>query len=174
MHVLLTGEIGSGKSTAFAKTLALLGGVKALGLQTHYPQQRDAQERTLYLRAWGERENGQFLTHLPGGDTQACAAVFDTLGCALLEQAGKQADVIVIDEIGRLESGAHLYHRALCACLDGDTPVLAVVRKHKAAWADIVRSHPKAALIEVTEENRDDVPARAAALLGVSPAQTED
>ncbi|MBR2943314.1 MAG: AAA family ATPase [Clostridia bacterium] len=165
MHVLLTGEIGAGKSTALRRTLERLPGAAAMGLQTYYEEPRGTMERTLYLRAWGDTERGHFITHLPAGKPENCAAVFDGEGCALLHRAQEKAQLIVIDEIGRLERDACLYHKALLACLDADVPVLAVIRKHKAAWADSIRSHPKAALIEVTQENREAVPAQAAALL---------
>lgn len=165
-HVLLTGEVGSGKSTALRRTLELLGGVPVHGVQTYYAQARDAQDRELYLRAWGDAGRGHYLTRLPGADYAGVARVFDTAGCALLKDARRQGGVIVIDEIGRLERDAAAYQRELLACLDGDTPVLAVMRRHKAEWADTVRSHPKAVLLDVTMENRDGVPARAAALLG--------
>lgn len=162
-HVLLTGEIGSGKSTALQKTLLLLG-LSAKGLQTYYPQARGGAERKLYLRGWGETDAGVFLANLPGGDLAETARVFDEAGCALLERA-KDAEVIVIDEIGRLERDAACYHAALAACLEGGVPVLAVVRKLKAPWADWIRSHENATLIEVTPENRDSVPEMAAALI---------
>lgn len=162
-HVLLTGEIGSGKSTALKRTLALLD-LCAQGLQTYYPQARGEEGRELYLRAWGDTGQGVFLTRLPGCDLAQTARVFDEAGCALLERA-KDADVIVIDEIGRLERDAAHYHAALAACLEGDIPVLAVVRKLKAPWADWIRSHPNATLIEVTQENREEVPEAAAALI---------
>ena len=164
-HVLLTGEIGAGKSTALHKTLELLQGVPVHGLQTYYAEAREAQNRQLYLRAWGSAQPGVFLTQLPGTDYAAMTKVYDTEGCALLEDARRQSGVIVIDEIGRLERDARTYHRALLTCLDGDMPVLAVIRKHKADWANWVRQHPKATLLEVTEDNRDGIPAQAYALL---------
>ena len=145
-HVLLTGEIGSGKSTALKRTLALLD-LCAQGLQTYYPQARGEEGRELYLRAWGDTGQGVFLTRLPGCNLAQTARVFDEAGCALLER-----------------DAAH-YHAALAACLEGDIPVLAVVRKLKAPWADWIRSHPNATLIEVTQENREEVPEAAAALI---------
>ena len=75
-HVLLTGEIGSGKSTALKRTLALLD-LCVQGLQTYYPQARGEEERELYLRAWGDTEQGVFLTRLPGCNLAQTARVFD-------------------------------------------------------------------------------------------------
>lgn len=164
-HVFLTGEIGAGKSTALAKTLALLGGIRVMGLQTYYEEPRGADGKTLYLRAWGDSAQGCFLTRIPGGEMSHAAQVFDERGCALLSGAQAGAELIVIDEIGRLERDAFAYHKALGACIDGDVPMLCAIRKHKAAWADWVKDHPAVMLLEVTPDNRDEVPRQAAALL---------
>ena len=167
-HVLLTGEVGSGKSTALLKTLALLGGVRAAGIETYYPEPRGAQEKSLYMRAWGNPGTGQFLTRVPGSDNCAAGNVFDTLGCALLKRAQAEGELIVIDEIGRLEKHAGRYQAALARCLEGDVPMLCTVRKLKAPWADWIRSHPAVTLIEVTQANRDEAPFLAAQCLGWS------
>jgi len=81
------------------------------------------------------------------------------------EQAVQQAQLIVIDEIGRLERDAARYCEALSACLDGDVPVLGAIRLRKADWADFARRHPAVALLEVTPDNRDDVPRQAMNML---------
>ena len=164
-HVLLTGEIGTGKSVALARTLAHLEGVRAEGVQTYYPEPRGAQSKTLYLRPWGSGEQGELLMRIPGEDASRVTPVFDTTASALLDHARAHAQLIVIDECGRLERDARLYHDALRRCLDGDVPVLCVIRKLKAPWADWVRSHPAATLLEVTVENREAIPQQAAALL---------
>ena len=84
--------------------------------------------------------------------------MFDAQGTALLDAARKTAQVIVIDECGRLERDAHAYHEALRRCVEGDVPVLCAIRKLKAPWADWIRNHPRVRLIEVTTENRDRIP----------------
>ena len=164
-HVFFTGEIGAGKSTALRNTLALLPGVRAAGLQTYYDEPRGADCKRLHLRAWGDTAQGCYLATLPGDDLSRIVPVFDTLGCELLARAQQDAELIVIDEIGRLEREAAAYHEALRRCIEGDVPVLCAIRKHKAPWADWIRSHPHVELIEVTDGNRDDVPALAAAKL---------
>ena len=169
-HIFLTGEIGCGKSTALRSVLDGLQGVKIKGLQTYYNEPRGSETKRLYLRAFGDTEQGTFLAELPGGDLSRITSVFNEEGSALLKSARDQADLIVIDEIGRLERDAAKYHAALASCLGGDVPVLAVVRKLKAGWADWIRGHENAVLIEVTQENRDGVPAMAAAILRESMA----
>ena len=164
-HVFLTGEIGCGKSTALRATLDLLQGIHAQGLQTYYSEPRGSEIKRLHMRAWGEQTQGTFLAQLPGKDLSCVVPVFDKEGTALLEAAQQRAQLIVIDEIGRIEREAFAYHEALRRCIEGDVPMLCAIRKLKAPWADWIRSHPRVRLIEVTDDNRDDVPAEAAAML---------
>ena len=157
-HVFLTGEIGCGKSTALRSVLDGLQDVKIKGLQTYYNEPRGSETKRLYLRAFGDTAQGTFLAELPGGDLSRIASVFNEEGSALLESARDQADLIVIDEIGRLEREAFAYHEALRRCIEGDVPMLCAIRKLKAPWADWIRNHPRVRLIEVTTENRDRIP----------------
>ena len=157
-HVFLTGEIGCGKSTALRSVLDGLQGVKIKGLQTYYNEPRGSETKRLYLRAFGDTAQGTFLAELPGGDLSRIASVFNEEGSALLESARDQADLIVIDEIGRLEREAFAYHEALRRCIEGDVPMRCAIRKLKAPWADWIRNHPRVRLIEVTTENRDRIP----------------
>ena len=157
-HVVLTGEIGAGKSTALQAVLGRLG-VCAQGLETYCPQARGVLPKELYMRPFGSDERGRLIAILPDGDKRGVTPLFDTYGAALL-RAAKESDaaLIVIDECGRLEREALSYHTALRECLDGEKPMLIVLRKLKAEWADFIRRHPAAALLEVTEENRADMP----------------
>ena len=157
-HVFLTGEIGCGKSTALRSVLDGMQGIKIKGLQTYYNEPRGSETKRLYLRAFGDTAQGTFLAELPGGDLSRIASVFNEEGSALLESARDQADLIVIDEIGRLEREAFAYHEALRRCIEGDVPMLCAIRKLKAPWADWIRNHPRVRLIEVTTENRDRIP----------------
>ena len=163
-HVLLTGEIGIGKSTVLQKTIKALG-LSVGGLQSYSLQARGVLPKTLYLRAYGDRGQGEFLCELPDGDKSRIAPVFDDLGAKLLLQAQAAHDVIVIDEIGRLERFASAYHQALEACFSGDKPVLGVIRKHKAEWADWIRERQDVLLLEVTKENRDTLFLQAASCI---------
>jgi len=164
-HIFLTGEIGCGKSTALHRTLELLPGIRVRGLQTYYDEPRGSEMKRLHLRAFGDVDKGTFLVQLPGGDLSRIAPVFDQQGSALLERAQHSAHVIVIDEIGRLEREAFAYHEMLRRCIEGDVPMLCVIRKLKAPWADWIRNHPRVELIEVDEGNRDDIPKAAAGLI---------
>lgn len=171
-HVFLTGEVGVGKSTALRQTLALLN-ARAYGLETYATGPRVPAERRLYMRAYGDAGPGMPLGK--GCTREQVAPAFDEHGAALLARARGNAlthgGLIVIDECGRLEALAFAYHRALADCLACGAPVLGVLRKQGASWADWIREDPAVLLLEVTRENRGDIPARAAAILAESRRQ---
>ncbi|MBR5301963.1 MAG: hypothetical protein IKU38_03935 [Clostridia bacterium] len=172
-HVLFTGEVGSGKSTALRRTLALLG-MQTGGLETYSPEPRGVRPKRLLLRAYGSNEEGTLVCMIPGEDRSQVAPLFDMLAVRLLEAAQRQDEVVVIDEIGRLERDAHAYHAALKACLDGEKPVLGVIRKQQAAWADWIRAREDVLLLEVTPDNRDALPQMAAEQIRRSIAAPPD
>lgn len=172
-HVLFTGEVGSGKSTALRRTLELLG-AQAGGLQTYSPDPRGVRPKRLLLRAYGSGEEGTLVCMIPGEDRSQIVPLFDTLAIRLLEDAQKDAEVVVIDEIGRLERNAHAYHAALKACFDGAKPILGVIRKQQAAWADWIRAREDVLLLEVTQDNRDALPEMAAGQIQRSIAELPD
>lgn len=164
-HVFLTGPLQLGKSTAIRRALALLDSPVG-GFQTYFAQPRGDVERVLYLRD---------INDTPVPD-EACAVVrfgqagpsvdtarFDALGTAFLQHARETAALIVMDECGRLERHALAFQQAVLATLEGDVPVLGVVRHDAQGWVEAIRRHPRVRLVAITMENRDALPARLAA-----------
>jgi len=156
-HVILTGEIGAGKSTVLAQTLRLLH-VQAEGIQTGAYEPREAQEKTLYMRAYGDNAKGCPFARVPGGDKAYAARCFNAVGVYLLRRATIRGELIVIDEMGYLERDAEAYQKELRMTLDADVPVLAVLRQNKTEWADWIRNRADIALMMVTPQNRNGLP----------------
>lgn len=65
--------------------------------------------------------------------------------------------IIVLDEIGPMESGSPAFRDAILALLDGDVPVIAAVRDKNTPFLNTVRSHPNCKCFYLTPENRDSV-----------------
>lgn len=167
MHIFLTGEIQIGKSTAAARTLALLG-VQPAGFCTYFGEDRKAPEHSLYIRnAW---EAPTFTPEHIIADFHARGRPdfyrerFETLAFESLAHVGK-APLIVMDECGWLEREALGFQSRVQELLVGETPILGVVRQGGEGWLDTIRRHPNVRLIPVTGENRDALPAQLAALL---------
>lgn len=85
-------------------------------------------------------------------------SVFDGLGVRLL-RAARPDGIILMDEIGFMETGSERFCDEVLKALDGDIPVLAVTKDTDlgAAFLDRVRKHENAEFYMLTRENFDEV-----------------
>ena len=157
-HVFLTGAVQCGKSTVVSRVLAGWAGAVG-GFRTGFGPDRACPERLLYL--WSAAEPARYdqahavVRFFDGCAPEAIPGRFDALGTACL--AGAPA-LWVMDECGRLERDALAFQRAVLEKLEGDTPVLGVVREGFPGWTRSIADHPDVELITVTEDNRDGLP----------------
>lgn len=168
MHIFLTGEVQIGKSTVIQKTVSALDGAVG-GFCTGFGPDRDAADRWLYLwdaagpPVYGE-ENG--VVRFTGRRPEVFPERFDALGGGALRRARERgAELILMDECGRFEGGAAEFQAEIFAALEGEIPVLGVIRQGFSGWLDRLRAHPSVSLLTVTAENRDSLPQYLAAQL---------
>jgi nucleoside-triphosphatase len=83
--------------------------------------------------------------------------VFNNLGVRILRDA-RESSLIVMDELGFMESEALAFREEVLRLLDGDAPVLGVLKSKHTPFLDQVRVHTAVKIIEVTEKNRDEIP----------------
>ena len=74
---------------------------------------------------------------------------------AFLIEDAKPGGLLVMDEIGPMESRSPRFCDAVLAALDGDVPILATVRDHDIPFLRQVRSHPKARCFPLTNETAE-------------------
>ncbi len=157
-RVALTGAPRAGKSTLLAKILDRLG-CRAGGVL--------ARE----VRRDGGRTGFELLDLLTGG-VGTLASVdgegprlgkyrinlrdLEEVGAGAIERAIREAELVVIDEVGPMELSSERFAKAVEAALVSDKPMLVVVHARS--------SHPLAkrireefSLFVVTEMNRDDL-----------------
>ena len=96
-----------------------------------------------------------------GGAYEKRPEHFDGRGCALL--AERDCDVILMDELGRMELDAHAFRAAVLAVIHSGTPVLGVIKPEHNAFLDEVRAQNGVELFPLTIENREEAPATIAA-----------
>ena len=162
-HIFLTGDIQVGKSTIIQKYIAAHPEYRVGGFRTVWKDERWNNRNTLYIvpaagpdmltdnNRIGLRE-GVF----PDRIATDYPEVFNTAGVILLRHP-ENYDFILVDEIGIGENTADVFQKAVLSVLDGDTPVLGVVRDKPGVLTDAVREHPNVQTIVVTVENREDV-----------------
>ena len=85
----------------------------------------------------------------------------DTMAVEAISKALKQGDVIVIDEIGPMELKSQKFIDTVKRVLASEKPLLATIHyRLKHPLLDHIRSRRDAEIIEVTERNRDTLPAQ--------------
>jgi len=169
-NIFLMGEVGIGKSAVISKTLALLPAVVCGGFRTvsAAPVTEGAMLDVFIEKVWEATPHD--VANLAGtrwGDRRVTPypAAFDTVGVSILAFPPADAALLLMDELGVMEDGAELFRQAVMAVLDGPLPVLGVIKPKHSGFLDAVRAHPRSAVIDVTENNRDELPARLAGLL---------
>lgn len=154
-HLFLTGERGVGKSSLI-KMLVEQAGDPVGGFFTVKSGNVFPGKSSLHLLSLAEpliSSASNFLAFC-GEPDEMTAGRFDRLGPAALS-AVKNPGLLVMDELGPHESEAFLFWEAIFHALDGPVPILGVLQKADSPFLEKVRSHPKAEILEVTEENRD-------------------
>ena len=158
-HLFLTGEVQVGKSTLIRRLLAAHPGWRLGGFQT--------------VTRWAGRQGSVYLIPARAG-MEACTAdacvglrdldlmrpvsrpeVFDRIGPGLL--SAERADLLIMDELGTMEQQAKAFCGAVLRALDGDLPVLGVIKPRSSALLDAVRAHPRVQVLTVTRENREEL-----------------
>ena len=131
----LTGAVQTGKSTAIRRFFCANSALRRGGFLTVVGRRGDAYEKR--------------------------PEHFDGRGCALL--AERKCDVILMDELGRMELDAHAFRAAVIAAIHSGTPVLGVIKPEHNAFLDEVRAQNGVELFPLTIENREEAPAAIAA-----------
>jgi len=165
-NILLTGRPGVGKTTVIRRVVEQLGGWKVCGFYT--------QE----LRQSGRRIGFQVVT-LDGREARLAEVGLDSphrVGrygvdlesferVALPALTIPQADLIVIDEIGKMECFSRAFQQAVQWALDGRLRVLGTIGQGGGPFMRSVRSRGDIQLIEVTRARRTELPGRLVKML---------
>ncbi|HEY7166399.1 MAG TPA: NTPase [Candidatus Binatia bacterium] len=160
IRIFLTGNPGVGKTTLVRKIVGQLEGIKAAGFYTQETRrcgQRtgfkivtlDGQSATLAsLRGTGPRA-GKYSVHVDE---------FEKVALRDLDPTAMPADLYVIDEIGKMELLSDQFKRKLTDLLARPTNLLATIAKRGTGFVDQIKRRSDIELIEVTRENRDELP----------------
>jgi nucleoside-triphosphatase len=136
MNILLSGPPASGKSTLIAKIVDFLkaNNVKVGGIVT--PEIRKDNIRVGFkvvdLMTLNEVifAGINLKSNYRVGKYFVDISLFESISIPALENAEKESDIIVIDEIGRMELFSKKFKDAIKKIMNGTKPVLAVVHRN--------------------------------------------
>ena len=166
--IVLSGGIGSGKSTVVRAAMQLLGWKQPSGFFTHWDGAERGAQR-LYFETWsGERH--LMARRMPAAPDavpyELDGAKFVRLAVASLAEAAAGRPV-VIDELGLIELDAAGFPEAVARLFRGDAPVLAVIQQRALdRWLEAIGRARVTRRVDATPANRDALPAQIAGWFG--------
>ena len=162
--LLITGLPGVGKTTLIKQAAQALG-ARAAGFYTEE------------IFGPGGRTGFRLVT-LPSGGREAVmahvdirtrnrvgrygvdVAALDAVGVAAVREAVQAREVVVIDEIGKMELFSGEFQGAVLKAMSSPKIVVASVMHKSHVWVNALKAMPQVTVWQVTQANRDELPGR--------------
>lgn len=167
VKVGLSGLPGSGKTTTLLKIIPMLieEGLTVGGVITEEIKE-EGKRVGFYMKDVVSGEKAvmahiNFRTRVRVGKYYVDTKVVDDLGVRALKYALEHCDVVVIDEIGKMEMGSKKFIDAVREVLESDKwVVLTMHRKARTPLLQEIRRRDDVRILEVTPINRNLLPFR--------------
>jgi nucleoside-triphosphatase len=160
--LLITGLPGVGKTTLI-KQAALALGPRAGGFYTEEIRGPGGR-KGFRLVTLGGREvvmaHVDIRTRNRVGRYGVDVVTLDAVGVAAMREAVQSREVVVIDEIGKMELFSGEFQGAVLKAMSSSKIVVATVMHKSHAWVNALKAMPQVTVWRVTESNRDEMPAR--------------
>lgn len=160
--ILLSGRPGCGKTTLIRHVVGALG-VSAGGFYTQEVRTQGGRQGFDLITLDGRRVT---LASVASGSPYRVSkygvelAALEEVGAPAVEEAIASAQLIVIDEIGKMELFSQRFRRAVLAALDSGKPVLASIMLGPHPLADAIKGRPEVELLVLSEANRSQLEGR--------------
>ncbi|MEJ2047890.1 MAG: nucleoside-triphosphatase [Dehalococcoidia bacterium] len=164
---LLTGPPGCGKTSFIKQAVARLE-IRAGGFYTEEIKSRGVRQGFRLVTLDGETA---VLSHIDIKSPQRVSKYgvdiesLDRVGVAASERAFKEGELVVIDEIGKMELLSARFREAVLKILNSGKRLLATIMLNPNPCADAIKSLPQVKLVNLTRTNHPQVMAKLQAWL---------
>ena len=167
-HILIVGRNGVGKSTLIRSLLEIVN-IPVYGVITKKEPPRTDGYAPVFIHLYGEERtysDDNCIGICREGSSIAYPEVFDRFS---MKMQFPNEGVIVLDELGFMESRAERFTGAVLRILDKAPFVIAAVRDKDTPFLNAVRNHPCADVYHIDELNRDELRENLRNRLSVDP-----
>jgi len=166
--ILLTGLPGCGKTTAVMKIIDTLGCEKVAGFYTQEIRQNNVRKGFCWKRldgAEGILAHVDIKGRFKVGKYGVNVAGFEESVVPILDDERTEAELFVIDEIGKMECFSEKFVAAVRRLFASEKPVLATVAQKGAGLISEVKKYPNIKLFNLTRSYRDKTVAEISKIL---------
>ena len=161
MHIFLTGNVQVGKSTVINRVLEALN-VPYKGFRTYGAEYKEDGSSVVYISP-ADNPDDKTVAAYRGGNGHSKMEVnkdaFEVKGVEILKNSlNSDVELILMDEIGFMESHFEGFKDAIRDVLNSDKNILGVVRNKDTDFLNEVRNHASVQVVIVNNENRNDLP----------------
>ena len=156
---LLTGKPGTGKTSLIKQAVTELEG-RAGGFYTEEIRSQGTRLGFKLVTLDGHEAilahtdfNKRFQVGKYGVDVES----LDRVGVSALRKAAEQCDLVVVDEIGKMELFSADFREAVLEIIGGGKRVLGTIMLHANPWADAIKRQPQVILVTVTRASYQQV-----------------
>jgi len=169
----ITGMPGAGKTQVLLRVISMLeeeGSIKVGGMITE-PIIENRHRLGFYILDWLTKERKVFAhtsidSKILIGRYKVDVSVMETVGVPAILNAIEKADLIVLDEVGKMELESEMFVKAVRDALDADKPlILTMFKKSRNPLLQDIRRRDDIRVLEVTSVNKGILPFKIVSLL---------
>jgi nucleoside-triphosphatase len=156
---LLTGQPRAGKTTLIKQVVADFKG-KACGFYTEEIRENDERRGFRLVTLDGRKvtlSHIDFKSPYRVGKYGVNVEGLEEVGITALQGAQSNCDLVVVDEIGKMEMLSLKFRSVIEDLISSNRRVLGTILLHHHMWSDIIKARPEVRLIMLNRNNKPQV-----------------